>query len=310
MINQYTRYGTVGLAALQAYGIAIGLEHCGNVVIDPGWFFRISTVITLTGGTMLLMWLGEQITSRGVGNGISLIIFAGIVARFPTYFGQIFESARTGAIDRRSPSSPSSSAPSGSCCSSCSWSARSAGCWCNIPSARSATACSAAVLASAAQAQRLRRHPADLRLVDPPDADDGRRFNAQNVPGWMQTLLDLCEPRQPLYLILYGLMIIFFAFFYTSIIFNPDETAENLKNMAASFPESVRQEDGGIYRLCADAHDGDRRDLSGDRLPDPRIHAPQVTSSLLSGRHLDPHHRQRDDGYDCANPEPSDCAAI
>src|SRR5579864_2672180 len=98
-INQYTRYGTVGLAALQAYGIAIGLEHWGNVVIDPGWFFRISAVITLTGGTILLMWLGEQITSRGVGNGISLIIMAGIIARLPTSITQLFESARTGAID-------------------------------------------------------------------------------------------------------------------------------------------------------------------------------------------------------------------
>jgi preprotein translocase subunit SecY len=81
-INQYTRYGTVILAALQAYGIAIGLESQGNVVIDPGWYFRISTVITLTGGTVFLMWLGEQITARGIGNGISLIIFAGIIAEF------------------------------------------------------------------------------------------------------------------------------------------------------------------------------------------------------------------------------------
>src|SRR5690242_17611504 len=87
-INQYTRYGTVALAALQAYGIALGLEHWGNVVIDPGWFFRITTVINLTGGTILLMWLGEQITARGIGNGISLIIFIGIVARFPTYIMQ------------------------------------------------------------------------------------------------------------------------------------------------------------------------------------------------------------------------------
>src|ERR1700753_4093697 len=93
-INQYTRYGTVGLAALQAYGIAIGLEHWGNVVIDPGLFFRITTVITLTGGTILLMWLGEQITARGVGNGISLIIFVGIVARFPSYIAQGFEAGR------------------------------------------------------------------------------------------------------------------------------------------------------------------------------------------------------------------------
>ena len=86
-INQYTRYGTVGLAALQAYGIAIGLEHWGNVVIDPGWFFRISAVITLTGGTILLMWIGEQIDEYGIGNGISFIIFAGIVSRAPTAIG-------------------------------------------------------------------------------------------------------------------------------------------------------------------------------------------------------------------------------
>jgi len=82
-MNQYTRYGTVFLAGLQAYGIAVGLEGAGNVVLDPGWFFRITTVITLVGGTVFLMWLGEQITARGVGNGISLIIFAGIVARLP-----------------------------------------------------------------------------------------------------------------------------------------------------------------------------------------------------------------------------------
>ncbi|MGN6147084.1 MAG: preprotein translocase subunit SecY, partial [Rhizomicrobium sp.] len=98
-LNQYTRYGTVVLAALQAYGIALGLEHWGNVVIDPGWFFRITTVINLTGGTILLMWLGEQITARGIGNGISLIIFIGIVARFPTYIAQTFEAGRTGALE-------------------------------------------------------------------------------------------------------------------------------------------------------------------------------------------------------------------
>ncbi len=98
-INQYTRYGTVGLAALQAFGIAIGLQHAGNsVVINPGIFFEFTTVVTLTGGTMLLMWLGEQITARGVGNGISLIIFAGIVARFPTYITQLFESASKGGV--------------------------------------------------------------------------------------------------------------------------------------------------------------------------------------------------------------------
>src|ERR1700740_743350 len=83
-MNQYTRYLTVGLAAVQAYGISIGLEGAGNVVTDPGLFFRLSTVITLAGGTMFLMWLGEQVTSRGIGNGVSLIILSGIVAELPS----------------------------------------------------------------------------------------------------------------------------------------------------------------------------------------------------------------------------------
>src|SRR6202000_481667 len=98
ILNQYTRYGTVGLAMIQAYGIAIGLEHWGHAVINPGFFFRISAIITLTGGTILLMWIGEQITARGVGNGISLIIFAAVMARFPSYIGQISESGRTGSL--------------------------------------------------------------------------------------------------------------------------------------------------------------------------------------------------------------------
>src|SRR5205085_10336859 len=98
VINQYTRYLTVVLAAFQAYGIAIGLEGQAGVVTDPGWFFRISTVITLTGGTMFLMWLGEQITSRGIGNGSSLIIFAGIVAELPRALIQMFEMGRTGDL--------------------------------------------------------------------------------------------------------------------------------------------------------------------------------------------------------------------
>src|SRR4051794_819918 len=99
VINQYTRYGTVFLAALQAYGIAIGLEGAGNVVADPGIFFRLSTVITLTGGTMFLMWLGEQITSRGIGNGISLIILSGIVAQLPTAIAGTLELSPTGQLN-------------------------------------------------------------------------------------------------------------------------------------------------------------------------------------------------------------------
>jgi preprotein translocase subunit SecY len=97
-INQYTRYGTVFLAALQAYGIALGLEGAGNIVADPGWFFRLTTVITLVGGTVFLMWLGEQITARGVGNGISLIIFAGIIAELPAALVGTLELGRQGAL--------------------------------------------------------------------------------------------------------------------------------------------------------------------------------------------------------------------
>src|SRR6476619_3501910 len=98
VMNQYTRYLTVLLAAFQAYGISIGLEGAGNVVTDPGWFFRIATVITLTGGTMFLMWLGEQITSRGIGNGISLIILSGIVAELPSAVAGTLELGRQGAL--------------------------------------------------------------------------------------------------------------------------------------------------------------------------------------------------------------------
>ena len=98
-INQYTRYGTVALAALQALGIAAGLEGAsGGVVVDPGLFFKLTTVVTLTGGTIFLMWLGEQVTARGVGNGISLIIFAGIVAELPSALANTLELGRTGAL--------------------------------------------------------------------------------------------------------------------------------------------------------------------------------------------------------------------
>ncbi|HEY1613023.1 MAG TPA: preprotein translocase subunit SecY [Rhizomicrobium sp.] len=235
-INQYTRYGTVGLAALQAYGIALGLEHWGRVVIDPGWFFRISAVITLTGGTILLMWLGEQITSRGVGNGISLIIFAGIVARFPTSITQLFESARTGAID---------------------------------PFLILVIIFGAVglvlfiVFMERAQRRLLVQYPKrqvgnrmfggesshlPLKLnvsgVIPPIFASSillmpttvANFNGQNVPDWLQTILTYIGPGRPLYLVLYAAMIIFFSFFYTSIIFNPEETADNLRKYGGFIP--------------------------------------------------------------------------
>jgi len=236
VINQYTRYGTVGLAALQAYGIALGLEHWGTVVIDPGWFFRISAIITLTGGTILLMWLGEQIPARGVGNGISLIIFAGIVARFPQMLGQLLELGRQGAIQpllliggiifivglilfivfmeraqRRLlvqyPKRQVGNRMFGGESS-------------HLPLKINVSGVIPPIFASS------------ILLMPTTVAN----FNAASIPGWLQTIVTYISHGQPLYLLLYALMIIFFAFFYTSIIFNPEETAENLKKYGGFVP--------------------------------------------------------------------------
>ena len=236
ILNQYTRYGTVGLAMIQAYGIAIGLEHWGHAVINPGFFFRLTAMVTLTGGTILLMWIGEQITSRGVGNGISLIIFAGIVARFPAIIGQGLESARTGAIS---------------------------------PLLLLAFAAFAVMLVGfivfmeRAQRRLFVTYPKrqvgnkvyggesshlpiklNVSGVIPPIFASSilllpttiASFNAQNLPGWLQTIVTYISRGQPLYLILYALLIFFFAFFYTSIVFPPEETAENLKKYGGVFP--------------------------------------------------------------------------
>ena len=236
IINQYTRYGTVGLAAVQAFAIAIGLEHGQGIVLDPGWFFRISAVVTLTGGTMLLMWIGEQITSRGVGNGISLIIFAGIVARFPTILVEGLEAVRTGALNPL------------------------------LLIFFFVFACvlvGGIVFMERAQRRLLVQYPKrqvgqrmfggesshlPLKLnvsgVIPPIFASSillmpmtvAQFNAQNLPDWATTVIQLIGRGQPLYMILYGAMIIFFAFFYTSIVFNPEETAENLKKYGGFIP--------------------------------------------------------------------------
>jgi preprotein translocase subunit SecY len=236
IMNQYTRYGTVALAAIQALGIAIGLEHSSRAVIDPGWFFRFTTVVTLTSGTMLLMWIGEQITSRGIGNGISLIIFAGIVARFPAYFGQIFESARTGAMS---------------------------------PLAVIALLAGVVglvtliVFVERAQRRLLVQYPKrqvgnrmfggesshlPLKLnvsgVIPPIFASSillmpttiATFYAASISGWMQTAVTLLTPGRWLYETLYATLIIFFAFFYTSVVFNPEETADNLKKYGGFIP--------------------------------------------------------------------------
>jgi preprotein translocase subunit SecY len=236
IMNQYTRYGTVGLAAVQALGIAIGLEHTGNVVMDPGWFFRLTTMITLTSGTILLMWIGEQITSRGIGNGISLIIFAGIVARFPAYFGQIFESARTGSMSAFAVI---------------------------LLLGGAVGLVTLIVFVERAQRRLLVQYPKrqqgnrmfggesshlPLKLnvsgVIPPIFASSillmpttvATFYAANIPGWAQTLVTYLSPGRPVYETLYALLILFFTFFYTSVVFNPEETADNLKKYGGFIP--------------------------------------------------------------------------
>ena len=239
VLNQYTRYFTVALAMIQAYGIAVGLEHFGgqsHIVISPGLFFRINAVITLTGGTVLLMWIGEQITSRGVGNGISLIIFAGIVARFPSIMLSTLEQARVGSI--------------------------------NPLLIIFFVVFSVALVGFIVFMERAQRRlfvtypkrqvgnkvyggesshlPLKLNVsgVIPPIFASSilllpttvASFNAQTLPDWAQTLVALLSRGQPLYLASYAFLILFFAFFYTSIVFNPEETAENLKKYGGVFP--------------------------------------------------------------------------
>ncbi len=235
IINQYTRYGTVGLAAVQAFGIAIGLEHLQGIVISPGLFFRLEAVITLTGGTVLLMWIGEQITARGVGNGISLIIFAGIVARFPQYIGQVFESVRTGAIGPLTVIA-GTAAVVGLVTGIVFMERAQRRLLVQYPKRQVGNNVWRGILAPAAEAQRLRRHPADLRVLDPLAAHHRRGLQRAEHPDWLQTVVQYLSHGQPLYLVLYALMILFFSFFYTSIVFNPEETAENLKKYGGFIP--------------------------------------------------------------------------
>lgn len=235
-ITQYTRYGTVVLATLQAYGIATGLESAGNVVIEAGIFFRLSTVITLVGGTIFLMWLGEQITARGVGNGISLIIFAGIVAELPSALFSTFELGRTGALPTL---------------------------LLLVLVAMIGAVICAIVFMERAQRRLLVQYPKrqvgrkmvggesshlPLKLnvsgVIPPIFASSilllpmtvANFSAGSGPEWLTTVTSLLGHGQPLYMLFYAAGIIFFCFFYTSIIFNPDDTAENLRKNGGFIP--------------------------------------------------------------------------
>ncbi|RRI03786.1 preprotein translocase subunit SecY [Mesorhizobium tamadayense] len=237
IINQYTRYGTVLLALVQAYGISIGLEGGNGIVNDPGMFFRISTVVTLVGGTMFLMWLGEQITARGIGNGISLIIFSGIVAGLPRAISGTLELGRTGALSTSL-----------------------------ILAIIVLAVVVIAVIVFFERAQRrlLIQYPKrqvgnrmfqgdtshlPLKLntsgVIPPifassllllPATVAGFSQTTNLPAWASMVLASLGHGQPLYMAFYAAMIIFFAFFYTAIVFNPKDTADQLKKHSGFIP--------------------------------------------------------------------------
>ena len=240
-INQYTRYGTVLLAAVQAYGLAVGVEGMrgpgGSAVIDPGFFFRFTTVVTIVGGTMFLMWLGEQITARGVGNGISLIIFAGIVANLPHALASMLELSRTGAM--------------------------SAG-FIIFLLLMAVAVITFVVFMERAQRRIVVQYPKrqvgnrmyggdsshlPLKIntsgVIPPIFASSlllmpatiASFSAQGQgPEWLTAMVAYLGHGQPLYLLLYVGLIIFFAFFYTAVVFNPEETADNLRKYGGFIP--------------------------------------------------------------------------
>ena len=235
-MNQYTRYLTVVLAAFQSYGIAIGLQGSGNVVTNPGIGFVISTVITLTGGTIFLMWLGEQVTARGIGNGTSLIIMSGIVARLPAAIAETLELGRQGAIS---------------------------GFLIIAIIVMVVAVIAFIVFMERAQRRLLIQYPKrqvgnrmfegqsshlPLKLnpsgVIPPIFASSllllpttvANFNAGKGPEWFQWLTTQLGHGRPLFLILYLALIVFFAFFYTAIVFNPTETADNLKKHGGFIP--------------------------------------------------------------------------
>ncbi len=247
IINQYTRYGTVFLAALQAYGIAVGLEGTrgatGGAVIDPGILFRVSTVATLTGGTMFLMWLGEQMTQRGIGNGLSVIIMAGIVAGLPHAIAATLELGRTGALSTI---------------------------FIIILLAMAVGVVFFVVFVERAQRRLIVQYPKrqvgqrmfggesshlPLRLntsgVIPPIFASSLLLMPTTIAGFsaaqptptgegpseiMSLIATYLAHGTPLYMLLYVGLIVFFAFFYTAIVFNPEETADNLKRYGGFIP--------------------------------------------------------------------------
>ena len=234
-ITQYTRYGTVLLATVQGYGVAVGLENSSGVVIDTSGFFKLTTIITLVAGTIFLMWLGEQITQRGIGNGISLIIFSGIVAEIPRALASTFELGRTGALSAST-----------------------------IITIFILLLCTVAFIVFIERALRkiLINYPKrqmGTKIYGGESSHLPLKINTAGVipaifasallllpitfsnftlsdSEFFMDISSLFSQGKPLYMILYASGIIFFSFFYTSIVFNPHETAENLRKHGGYVP--------------------------------------------------------------------------
>jgi preprotein translocase subunit SecY len=246
-LNQYTRYGTVFLCAIQGWFLASGLEAYAaqsglQAVVDPGYMFRIGAVINLIGGTMFLLWLGEQITSRGIGNGVSLIIMAGIVAQFPTFIANLFEGGRTGSISmfvivglvvmivvliliicfmeraqrRLLVQYPKRASQHGMMQADRS----------HLPLKLNTAGVIPPIFASS-----LLLLPLTISQFA------GSSVDTDSVSyGVIQTLNQYLQHGQPLFLLLYAAGIMFFCFFYTAVVFNPEDTAENLKKNGGFIP--------------------------------------------------------------------------
>ncbi len=246
-LNQYTRYGTVFLCAIQGWFLASGLEAYGaqsglQAVVDPGPMFRIVAVINLVGGTMFLLWLGEQITARGIGNGVSLIIMAGIVAQFPTFTANLFEGGRTGSISgvligglivmvvvlilvicfferaqrRLLIQYPKRATQRGGMQADRS----------HLPLKLNTAGVIPPIFASS-----LLLLPLTITQFAGNSVDTSSTWG-----GIIVTLNQYLAHGQPLYMLLYGLGIMFFAFFYTAVVFNPEDTADNLKKNGGFIP--------------------------------------------------------------------------
>ena len=246
-LNQYTRYGTVGLTAVQGYFIAVGLESFGaqsgvQAVVDPGYLFRVAAVISLIGGTMFLMWLGEQITSRGIGNGVSLIIMAGIVAQLPVTLSNLFKSSSTGAISglviflvivlgfgliaficfmERAQRRVLIQYPKRQTRQGLMQADRS-----HLPLKVNTAGVIPPIFASS-----LLLMPLTISQFA------GRTVAGESKLGdFVLTLNQYLSHGSPVYMALYGLGIVFFCFFYTAVVFNPEETADNLKRNGGFIP--------------------------------------------------------------------------